>query len=113
MRCCVEGACEEVDWGWDAELVGEEEQAVALAGYTFFRFGSRFMSFMIFTTFYDRFLTGADEELNKYARVLGFCSYVSLIQLLCIRSPESLSMTELLKDSINGNYKLQCLLHFS
>jgi len=22
---CVEGACEEVDWGWDVELVGEEE----------------------------------------------------------------------------------------
>ena len=65
MRCCVEGACEEVDLGWDAELVGEEEQAVASARYTFFEFGSRFMSFMIFTTFYDRFLTGADEELNK------------------------------------------------
>jgi hypothetical protein len=27
---CVEGACEEVDWGWDVELVGEEEQEVAL-----------------------------------------------------------------------------------
>ena len=24
MRCCVEGAHEELDWGWDVELVGEE-----------------------------------------------------------------------------------------
>ena len=30
MRCCVEGSCEELDWGWDAELVGEEEQEVVL-----------------------------------------------------------------------------------
>ena len=30
MCCCVEGACEEVDWGWDVELVGEEEQEVVL-----------------------------------------------------------------------------------
>ena len=22
---CVEGACEEVDWGWDVELIGEED----------------------------------------------------------------------------------------
>ena len=29
--CCVEGACEEVDWGWDVELVGEEDQEVVLA----------------------------------------------------------------------------------
>ena len=28
--CCVEGACEEVDWGWDVELVGQEEQEVVL-----------------------------------------------------------------------------------
>jgi len=27
---CVEGAYEEVDRGWDAELVGEEEQQVVL-----------------------------------------------------------------------------------
>ena len=26
----VEGACEEVDWGWDVELVGEKEQEVVL-----------------------------------------------------------------------------------
>ena len=30
VRCCVEGAFEEVDWGWDAELAGEEEQEVVL-----------------------------------------------------------------------------------
>ena len=30
MCCCVEGACEEVDWGWDVELVSEEEQEVVL-----------------------------------------------------------------------------------
>ena len=63
MYCCVEGACEEVDWGWDVELVGEEEQEVVLVGlelvawmvdfgpHTFFRF----ITFMIFTT-YLRFL---------------------------------------------------------
>jgi len=28
--CCVEGACEEVDWGWDVEFVGEEEQEIVL-----------------------------------------------------------------------------------
>jgi len=27
---CVDGACEEVDWCWDVELVGEEEQEVVL-----------------------------------------------------------------------------------
>jgi len=27
---CVEGACEEVDWGWDVELVVKEEQGVVL-----------------------------------------------------------------------------------
>ena len=27
---CVEGACEEVDWGWDVELAREEEQEVVL-----------------------------------------------------------------------------------
>ena len=30
MRCSVEGACEEVDWGWDVELVGKEKQEVVL-----------------------------------------------------------------------------------
>ena len=30
MCCCVEGAYEEVDGGWDVELVGEEEQGVVL-----------------------------------------------------------------------------------
>ena len=35
VRCCVEGACEEVDWGWVVELVGEEEQEVTSVGYTF------------------------------------------------------------------------------
>ena len=35
VRCCVEGACEGVDWNWDVELVGEEEQEVASVGYTF------------------------------------------------------------------------------
>ena len=30
MCYCVEGACEEVDWGWDVELVGGEEQEVVL-----------------------------------------------------------------------------------
>ena len=24
--CCVECACEEVDWVWDVEFIGEEEQ---------------------------------------------------------------------------------------
>jgi hypothetical protein len=27
---CVEGACEQLDWGWDVELVGEEEQELVL-----------------------------------------------------------------------------------
>jgi hypothetical protein len=27
---CVEGACEEVYWGWDVELVNEEEQKLVL-----------------------------------------------------------------------------------
>ena len=27
---CVEGALEEVDWGWDVELVGKEDQEVVL-----------------------------------------------------------------------------------
>ena len=26
MCRCVEGACGEVDWGWDVELIGEKEQ---------------------------------------------------------------------------------------
>ena len=30
MCRCVDGYCEEVDWGWDVELVGEEEQEVVL-----------------------------------------------------------------------------------
>ena len=30
MRCCDEGAYEELDWGWDVKLVGEEEQEVVL-----------------------------------------------------------------------------------
>ena len=30
MCFCVEGACEEVDWGWDVELVDGEEQGVVL-----------------------------------------------------------------------------------
>ena len=30
-----------------------------------FRFGSSIMTFMIFTTFYDLFLTDADDDLNK------------------------------------------------
>ena len=30
MCCCVEGACEEVDWGWLVELIGEEEPEVVL-----------------------------------------------------------------------------------
>ena len=28
VRCCVECACEEVDWGWDVEFVGEEQEVV-------------------------------------------------------------------------------------
>ena len=31
MCRCVEGACEEVDGGWDVELVGEKEQEVVLS----------------------------------------------------------------------------------
>ena len=46
------------------ELVDDEEQAVARPD-ILFGFGSRFKTFMIFTTFYDRFLTGADEELDN------------------------------------------------
>ena len=33
MCRCVEGACEGVDWGWDVELVGEEEQEVVLVDF--------------------------------------------------------------------------------
>ena len=47
--------------GWDMELVGEEEQEVALVGYTFWIWFQAYD----FDDFYDRFLTGADEELNK------------------------------------------------
>ena len=31
VRCCVEGAREELDWGWDVELVGEEGQELGLS----------------------------------------------------------------------------------
>ena len=61
VRCCVEGAYEEVDWGWDMELVGEEEQEVALVVYTFWIWFQAYD----FDDLYDRFLAGADEELNK------------------------------------------------
>ena len=49
-----------------------------------FEFGFRFMTCIIFTTFYDPFFTDADEEVNKwtraYARVLRFVRvYVSFI----------------------------------
>ena len=47
--------------GWDMELIGEEEQEVALVGYTFWIWFQAYD----FDDFYDRFLTGADEELNK------------------------------------------------
>ena len=60
------------------ELVGEEEHEGVLTltllldrlifGRRWeipFGFGSWIMAFMIFTIFYDRFLTDADEELNK------------------------------------------------
>jgi len=72
VHCCVEGACEEVDWGWDVELVSEEEQEVVLAlslllEWLILGFSGRHFftvyDFMIFTTFYDFFST--DEELNK------------------------------------------------
>ena len=45
--------------GWDVELVGVEEQEVLRRWHILFRFGSRFTTLMIFTIFYDRFLTGA------------------------------------------------------
>ena len=47
MRRCVEGACEDVDCGWDVELVGEEEQEVRRD--ILFGFGFRLVTFMIFT----------------------------------------------------------------
>ena len=60
MCCCVEGACEEVDWGWDVELVGEEEQqevvlvdlelVACMVDFGLHTF-SRFITFMIFTTY--------------------------------------------------------------
>ena len=28
--CCAEGACEQIDWGWVVELIGEEEPEVVL-----------------------------------------------------------------------------------
>ena len=31
MHCCLEGACEELDWGWDVGLVGEEGQEAGLS----------------------------------------------------------------------------------
>ena len=58
MRCCGEGACEGVDWGWDVYLVGKDEQKVASVGYTSWIWFQVY-DFMIFTTFYDRLLTGA------------------------------------------------------
>ena len=61
VPCC---ACEEFDWGWDAELVGEEEQEVVLTltlllewlifvrrWEILFGFGSWIMALMIFTIF--------------------------------------------------------------
>ena len=33
VRCSVEGVCEELEWGWDVELVGEEEQEVVLVDF--------------------------------------------------------------------------------
>ena len=56
MRCCVEGSCEELDWGWDAELVGEEEQEVVLAlslllGWSILNLGRRY--FFQVRDFYD------------------------------------------------------------
>ena len=61
MCRCVEGACEEVDWGWDVELVGEEEQEVALTlnlllEWPILGLGRRyFFQVYDFTTFYDLF----------------------------------------------------------
>ena len=57
---CVEGACEEIDWGLGIELVGEEEQEVVLVDFKLVAFSGRFwalgmlfrfMTFMIFTTY--------------------------------------------------------------
>ena len=75
MRCC---ACEGLDWGWDVELVDEEEQEVVLTltlllewlifvrwWEILFGFRSWIMALMIFTIFCDPFLTDADEELNN------------------------------------------------
>ena len=73
MCCCVEGACEEVDWNWEVELVGEEEQEVVLTmGLYWASVGDT--SWMIFSPFYNLYLTDADDEWTKrtYARVLGF-----------------------------------------
>ena len=71
MRCY---ACEGLDWDCDAELVGEEEQEVELTLILLLErliFGRRWeilfgsgswIMFMIFTIFYDRFLTDADDN---------------------------------------------------
>ena len=47
MCYCVEGACEEVNWGWDVELVGEEEQEIVstlsfLLEWSLLGFGGRY-----------------------------------------------------------------------
>ena len=31
MRCCLEGAREELDWGWDVGLLGEEGREAGLS----------------------------------------------------------------------------------
>ena len=56
MLCCVEGACEGLDWGWDTELVSEEEQEVVLTlslllGWSILNLGRRY--FFQVHDFYD------------------------------------------------------------
>ena len=70
MRCCFEGACEEVDWGWDVEFIGEEQEVVLtlslLLEWSILGLSGRyFFQVYDFYVFYDLFLTEADEELNK------------------------------------------------
>jgi hypothetical protein len=95
-------------------LVGEEEQEAVLTlslllVWSILGLGGRyFVTFMIFTTFRDPFLTDAnDDSTHAYVRVLGICSSISGIvtYTLCIDSFESLSRTERLKASTVSSCK--------
>ena len=58
--------------GWDVGLVGVEEQEVASVAYTFWIW---FQAYDFYDLF-DRFLTGVDEELNKYTFVCASSGFL-------------------------------------